>query len=73
MKTIERLKSLDILLVCGLYGSGKNEFALRYFDNGLWNRISRNEMRKLMFEMTHFGRSWMSESFNEEVLIINPK
>ncbi|MBN2436571.1 MAG: ATP-binding protein [Spirochaetes bacterium] len=66
MKTLERLKSLDLLLVCGLYGAGKNELAQKYFNTGQWNRVSRNEIRKLMFEMTRFGSQWTAESFNEE-------
>ncbi len=57
---------MDILLVCGLYGSGKNQFAEKYFRHADYNRVSRNEIRRLIFEMTHFGERWQSEKFSEE-------
>lgn len=63
---LAKFHDLDIVLVCGLYGSGKTEFASRYFKNTDRYRLSRNEIRKLMFEMTHFGDKWLSEKFSEE-------
>lgn len=65
-KTIEKFNNLDILLICGIFGSGKNEFAQKYFHNNVWNRVSRNEIRKHIYEMTHFGDAWESAKFSEE-------
>lgn len=63
---IEKFKTYNIILLCGLYGSGKTEFSNMYFkDSGLL-RVSRLELRKLMYEMTHFGESWAAEKFSEE-------
>ena len=64
--TLEKFNSFDILLICGVYGSGKNTFSEKYFKNGTWNRVSRNEIRKLLYEMTHFGETWESAKFSEE-------
>ncbi|HOU84811.1 MAG TPA: ATP-binding protein [Spirochaetota bacterium] len=64
--TLEKFNSFDILLICGVYGSGKNAFAEKYFKNGSWNRVSRNEIRKLLYEMTRFGDAWESAKFSEE-------
>ncbi len=64
--TLEKFNSFDILLICGVYGSGKNAFAEKYFKNGAWNRVSRNEIRKLLYEMTRFGETWESAKFSEE-------
>lgn len=63
---LERLRACDVLLVCGLYGSGKNDFARKYFHEGQWNRVSRNEIRRLIYEMTHFGETWQAARFSEE-------
>lgn len=63
---VERFHKYNIILICGLYGSGKTEFALMNFKEKDRYRISRSELRKLMFEMTNFGETWSSEAFNEE-------
>jgi predicted kinase len=63
---LQKFNSFDILLICGVFGSGKNDFARKYFHNGSWNRLSRNEIRKFLYEMTHFGESWESAKFSEE-------
>ena len=64
--SLEAIHSCPIVLLCGLYGSGKTEFAEKYFKNRNRYRISRSEIRKLMFEMTNFGQGWSSDKFNEE-------
>ncbi len=64
--TLQKFSDLDIVLISGIYGSGKTEFANRYFKDSGRNRVSRNEIRKLMYEMTHFGEQWNSEHFSEE-------
>ncbi len=63
---IEQIQSCNIILLCGLYGSGKTEFANKFFRNKSRYRVSRSEIRKLMFEMTNFGQPWSSDKFNEE-------
>jgi predicted kinase len=65
-ETLKKFNSFDILLICGVFGAGKNDFAEKYFKNGQWNRVSRNEIRKLLYEMTRFGESWESAKFSEE-------
>jgi len=65
-EAIEKFKTYNIVLLCGLYGAGKTEFANMYFKNSGLYRISRLELRKLMYEMTHFGEPWAAEKFNEE-------
>jgi predicted kinase len=65
-EVLKKFNSFDILLICGIFGSGKNEFAEKNFRNGLWNRLSRNEIRRHLYEMTHFKESWESAKFNEE-------
>lgn len=63
---LEKMKSLNMLLLCGLYGSGKTQYALTYLKDASRHRISRTEIRKLIFEMTSFNQHWTSDKFNEE-------
>ena len=65
-ESLEKFKTYNIVLLCGLYGAGKTEFANTYFKGSGLYRVSRLELRKLMYEMTHFGESWEAEKFNEE-------
>ncbi len=61
-----KMDHLDIILICGLYGSGKTEFAVKYFLGKDRNRISRSEIRKNMYEMTNFGEKWTPDRFSED-------
>jgi predicted kinase len=63
---LTRFHELNIILLCGLYGSGKTEFAIKHFMGKERSRISRSEIRKYMFEMTHFGEKWSATDFTEE-------
>ena len=63
---LAKFNDLDIVLICGLYGAGKTEFSVKYLKHSGRFRVSRNEIRKLMYEMTHFGDRWESEKFSEE-------
>jgi len=63
---LAKIDYLDIILVCGLYGSGKNEFAMKYFRDKDRSRISRSDIRKYLYEMTHFGEPWRADRFTEE-------
>ena len=63
---INALHSCHIVLLGGIYGSGKTGFAVRHFADRSRYRISRSEIRKLIFEMTNFGKEWTAEMFTEE-------
>ncbi len=63
---LSKIHNLNIILLCGLYGSGKTEFALQHFKGKGRGRISRSEIRKFIFEMTNFGEPWTPEKFSEE-------
>ena len=57
---------LDIIVVCGLPGSGKSHFSQRFFKDSGRKRVNRKEIRRLLFEMTSFGGKWQEDFFNEE-------
>jgi predicted kinase len=63
---LAKIDYLDIILLCGLYGSGKTEFAIKHFKGKGRSRISRSEIRKNMYEMLNFGESWTSDRFTED-------
>jgi predicted kinase len=63
---LSKFDRLDIVLICGLYGSGKNEFSAKHFLGKDRSRISRSDIRKHMYEMTHFGEKWEAVLFSEE-------
>ncbi len=63
---LTKIHSQDIILLCGIYGSGKMEFAKKYFLGRERARISRSDIRKAMFEMANFGEHWTPEQFSEE-------
>ncbi|HOD13457.1 MAG TPA: ATP-binding protein [Spirochaetota bacterium] len=63
---LSKFDRLDIVLICGLYGSGKNEFAAKHFLGKGRSRISRSDIRKHMYEMTNFGEKWDAGRFSEE-------
>jgi len=60
------MDSMDIILLCGLYGAGKTKFAKQHFLNSNRFRISRSEIRKNLFEMAYFGKKWTAEAFSED-------
>ncbi|MDH4129087.1 MAG: ATP-binding protein [Spirochaetota bacterium] len=62
---IDQFQELDIVLVCGLQGSGKTHFARNFFRSNDRKRINRGELRKYIYEMTHFGDKWQDDYFNE--------
>ncbi len=61
-----KMDHLDIILLCGLYGSGKTEFAAKYFIGKDRSRVSRSEIRKSVYEMTNFGEKWTPDRFSED-------
>lgn len=58
--------SLDVVIICGLPGSGKSFFAANYFKSRNFKRINRVEIRKLLHTMINFGDQYDSEIFDEE-------
>lgn len=64
--TMEKIHNCNIVLLGGLYGSGKTEFAVKHFMNRSRYRLSRSEIRRLIFEMTNFGIKWTGDKFSEE-------
>ena len=60
-----RLDSLNMILVCGLPGSGKSHFSKSHFQNTDRKRINRKEIRRHLHEMLNFGEKWSEENFNE--------
>jgi predicted kinase len=66
-----RFQNLDIIVVCGLPGSGKSHFASASFAGTGRLRVNRKELRRLLFEMTHFGQKWSEKDFasSDEFLV----
>jgi predicted kinase len=60
---LEKFQSVDIVLVCGLPGSGKSHFARTHFMQSGRKRVNRKEIRRLLWEMTHFGEQWTEKEF----------
>jgi predicted kinase len=60
---LTRFQNLDIVLICGLPGSGKSHFARTHFQQSGRKRVNRKEIRRLLFEMTSFGQKWSEKDF----------
>ena len=60
---LSKFTSLDIILVCGLPGSGKSVFSKQYFANSGRDRVNRKEIHRLLYEMIHFGKRWTETEF----------
>ncbi len=56
-------QGLDVVLVCGLPGSGKSHFARTFFRQAGFKRVNRKEIRKLIHEMMDFGERWSEKDF----------
>ncbi len=63
---LTKMHGMNIVLLCGIYGSGKMEFARKYFLGKERSRVSRSEIRRAMYEMANFGEHWTPERFSEE-------
>ena len=63
---LEKFLPLDVILVCGLHGSGKSYFSRTYLNANGRKRINRKEIRRLLYEMTSFGDAWTEDRFNEQ-------
>jgi tRNA uridine 5-carbamoylmethylation protein Kti12 len=62
---LDKFQPLDIILVCGLPGSGKSVFSKQYFANSGRDRVNRKEIHRLLYEMIHFGEKWTEKEFDE--------
>jgi predicted kinase len=63
---VGRFQNLDIVLVCGLPGSGKSHFARTHFMSSGRKRVNRKEIRRFLFEMTAFGQKWSEAEFDSQ-------
>lgn len=63
---LTKIHGMDIVILCGIYGAGKMEFARKYFLGRERSRISRSDIRRAMYEMANFGEHWTPERFSEE-------
>lgn len=61
---LEKFRRSDIVIICGLPGSGKDHFAKKYFAKSGKKRVSRNDIRKNLYEMTSFGDTWDQTKFD---------
>jgi predicted kinase len=68
---LEQFRKADIILVCGLPGSGKSHFARKYFMKAGYKRVSRKEIRHNLYEMLNFGEKWSEAKFDlvDETLV----
>jgi predicted kinase len=68
---LARFEKFDVVLICGLPGSGKSHFAKLYFEKSGRMRVNRKEIRKFIFEMINFGKQWSEANFSssDEVLV----
>jgi len=63
---LSKFLNLDLILICGLPGSGKSHFAKTYFNQNNRKRINRKEIRRFIYEMTSFGEKWKEEYFEDQ-------
>ena len=61
---LTKFQTLDIILVCGLPGSGKSEFSKQFFTDSGRDRVNRKEIHRLLYEMIHFGKKWTEQEFD---------
>ena len=61
---LSRFESLDVVLVCGLPGSGKSYFCRNHFQASGRLRVNRKEIRRLLYEMLYLGKKWSEADFS---------
>jgi predicted kinase len=61
---LNKFHDLDVVLVCGLPGSGKSHFSGENFRDSGRNRVNRKEIHHLLYEMIHFGGKWSEAKFD---------
>jgi len=61
---LEQFRKCDMILVCGLPGSGKSFFARKYFSKAGRKRINRKEITKTLYEMLTFNDKWSEDKYD---------
>ena len=61
---LEQFRRCDILLICGLPGSGKSFFSRKYFAKSGRKRVSRKEIMQNLYEMLTFNEEWAEDKFS---------
>jgi predicted kinase len=61
---LSKFHPLDVVVVCGLPGSGKSKFAAEFFADTGRDRVNRKEIHRLLYEMIHFGKKWSEKEFD---------
>ena len=61
---LSRFQALDLVMVCGLPGSGKSHFSRTHFQTTDRLRVNRKEIRRLLYEMMSFGKTWAEQEFS---------
>jgi predicted kinase len=63
---LDKFNRLDVIIICGLPGAGKSQFAEDNFKDTDRKRINRGEIRRFLYEMTNFNETWHENMFNEK-------
>ncbi|MCL2480256.1 MAG: ATP-binding protein [Spirochaetaceae bacterium] len=61
---LEQFRKCDMVLVCGLPGSGKSYFARKYFAKSGRKRVNRKEIMRTLYEMITFNDKWSEDKFD---------
>ena len=57
--------TLQMVLVCGNYNSGKSVLAAKYFPG--FKRVNHNEIRRFIKTMTEHGQDWSASDYDAEM------
>lgn len=68
---VDSFADLDLVLVCGLPGAGKHRTCVSSFKHTGRRRVSRREIRRMLYEMTTFGEPWSEQHYStvDEALV----
>jgi len=61
---LEQFRRCDVVLVCGLPGSGKSFFAKKYFAKSGRKRVNRKEIIQSLYEMITFNDKWAEDKYD---------
>jgi len=61
---LEQFRRSDVVLVCGLPGSGKSFFSRKYFAKAGRKRVNREEIVKNLYEMITFNDKWTGDKYD---------
>ena len=57
--------TMQIVLVCGNYASGKSTLAAKYFPK--FKRVNHSEIRRFIRTMTEHGKAWSASDYDSEM------